>query len=282
MTKEKHFLLNDGHYIPAIGLGTVGIQGGKGVHEILSAFEAGYRFIDSSTNYNNEGMVGEAVRRSNIPREELFIGSKLPGLAHKYDKAFKLIQESLFRMGLDYFDQYLIHWPLPRIDRYDEAWQALVDAQKLGLIQSIGVSNFLPEHLDKIIDATGVVPAINQIERHPYYNNKALVEDNQKRGILVESWSTVGRNLNDLRENETIAEIAKKYEKDVTQVIIRWNLQDNVLPIVKSSNPEHQRSNLAVFDFELTADELKILDSLDQGFEGMVEGQDPNTYEEFD
>lgn len=108
------------------------------------------------------------------------------------------------------------------------------------------------------------------------------MEDNQKRGILVESWSTVGRNLNDLRENETIAEIAKKYGKDVTQVIIRWNLRNNVLPIVKSSNPEHQRSNLAVFDFELTADELKILDSLDQGFEGVVEGQDPNTYEEFD
>ena len=171
---------------------------------------------------------------------------------------------------------------MPRIDRYDEAWQALVDAPKLGLIKSIGVSNLLPEHLDKIIETTGVVPAINQIERHPYYNNKALVEDNKKRGILVESWSTVGRNLNDLRENEIIAEIAKKYEKDVTQVIIRWNLQNNVLPIVKSSNPEHQRSNLAVFDFELTADELKILDSLDQGFEGMVEGQDPNTYEEFD
>ena len=172
---------------------------------------------------------------------------------------------------------------MPRIDRYDEAWQALVDAPKLGLIKSIGVSNFLPEHLDKIIETTGVVPAINQIERHPsHYNNKTSVEDNQKRGILVESWSTVGRNLNDLRENETIAEIAKKYEKDVTQVIIRWNLQNNVLPIVKSSNPEHQRSNLEVFDFELTADELKILDSLDQGFEGMVEGQDPNTYEEFD
>jgi diketogulonate reductase-like aldo/keto reductase len=282
MTDMKHYKLNDGHFIPAIGLGTIGMKGEKGVNELTTAIKAGYRYIDSSTNYNNEGVVGEAIRRSSVPRDELFIASKLPGAAHDYDEAFNRIHESLYRMGIDYFDQYLIHWPLPMQGKYVEAWKALIDAQKLGLIKSIGVSNFLPEHLDKIIEETGVTPAMNQVERHPYFNNKDLVQDNIERGIIVESWSTVGRNLNDLRENEEIAKIADKYGKDNTQVIIRWNLQNGVLPIVKSSNPNHQRGNLDVFDFELTDEELQTLDSLDKGEAGLVEGQDPNEYEEYD
>jgi len=281
MSEIKQYKLNDGHFIPVIGLGTIGMKGDKGVNELVTGIQAGYRYLDSSTNYHNEGVVGEAIRRSSVPRDELFIGSKLPGAAHDYDEAFNLIHESLYRMGIDYFDQYLIHWPLPMQGKYVEAWEALIDAQKLGLIKSIGVSNFLPEHLDRIIDETGVTPAINQVERHPYFNNKELVQDNKERGIIVQSWSTVGRNLNDLRENEEIAEIADKYGKDNTQVIMRWNLQNGVLPVVKSGDPNHQRTNLEVFDFELTDDELETLDSLDKGKEGLVEGQDPNEYEEY-
>lgn len=282
MSVKKQYKLNDGNHISAIGLGTVGLKGAKAVGDIVHAIDLGYRYIDTSTNYNNEGVVGEAVRRTSVPRDQLFIGSKLPGSAHEYDKAFQMLQESLYRTGLDYFDQYIIHWPLPKQGKYVEAWQALIDAQKQGLIRSIGVSNFLPEHLDKIIDETGVVPAMNQVERHPYFINKEVVEDNHKRGIIVEAWSPLGRNLNDLRENETIQKIAEKYNKSNSQVIIRWNLQNGVLPVVKSANPEHQAANLDVYDFELTTEDCKIIDNLDKGFEGLVEGQDPNEYEEFD
>ncbi len=282
MTKIETFELNDGTILPAIGLGTVNVKGAKGVSSVLSAIDAGYRLIDTSTNYNNEGMVGEAIRRSSVPREELIISSKLPGAAHEYDKAIMMIQESLYRIGIDYFDKYLIHWPLPKQGKYEEAWQALVDAQKFGLIKTIGVSNFLPEHLERIIDKTGVTPATNQSERHPYFNNKEVVKANNELGILTEAWSPFGREINDVLENETIKKIAEKYDKEPAQVIIRWNLQNNVMPIVKSSSLKHQKANLDVFDFELAADDLQQIDNLDKGEAGRVEGQHPNEYEEFD
>lgn len=282
MKKVELIRLNDGTSLPSIGLGTVHIKGPQGVHSILTAIEAGYRLIDTSTNYNNEGMVGKAVRRASIPREELLISSKLPGASHSYDKAIQMIHESLYRIGIDYFDKYLIHWPLPKQGKYEEAWQALIDAQKFGLIRTIGVSNFLPEHLDRIIEKTGVTPATNQIERHPYFNNNELVEFNKSRGILTEAWSPLGRKINDVLENDTIVSIAEKYNKEPAQIIIRWNLQNGVLPIVKSSSYEHQKANLEVFDFELTEDDRKQIDSLDKGESGRVEGQNPNEYEEFE
>lgn len=274
--------LNDGSSLPPIGLGTVQINGAQGVNAVLSAIEAGYRLIDTSTNYDNEGMVGEAIRRSSVPREELMISSKLPGAAHEYDKAINMIQESLYRIGLDYFDKYLIHWPLPIQGKYEEAWQALVDAQKFGLIKTIGVSNFLPEHLERIIAKTGVMPASNQIERHPYFNNNELAAYNKSRGIVTEAWSPLGREINDVLTNETIEKIAEKYGRSTAQIIIRWNLQNDVLPIVKSSCYAHQKENLDVFDFELSEEDIRTIDALDKGEEGRVEGQHPNEYEEYD
>ena len=281
MEQLEKFRLNDGSTIPAVGLGTVNVQGAKGVNSVLSALENGYRLIDTSTNYMNEGMVGEAICRSNIPREEIMVSSKLPGAAHDYDKAITMIQESLYRLGLDYFDKYLIHWPLPKQDKYDQAWQALVDAQKFGLIKTIGVSNFLEEHLNKIIDKTGVTPATNQIERHPYFNNNELVETNKKFGILTEAWSPFGREINDVIEHQTIIDIGQKYGKSPTQTILRWNIQNGVMPIVKSSSSEHQRANLNIFDFSLDEEDIKAIDALDKGEPGRVEGQHPNEYEEF-
>lgn len=282
MTKIEKIELNDGMSLPAIGFGTVNIKGAQGLNSVLTAIDAGYRLIDTSTNYNNEGMVGEAVRRSSIPREELLISSKLPGMSHEYDKAIKMIQESLYRIGIDYFDKYLIHWPLPKQGKYEQAWQALVDAQKFGLIKTIGVSNFLPEHLERIIEKTGVTPATNQIERHPYFNNNELVKANEKLGIQTEAWSPFGRAINDVLENETIVALARKYGKEPAQIIIRWNLQNNVLPIVKASSAKHQKENLNVFDFELTKEDCQKIDALDKGEAGRVEGQNPNEYEEFD
>lgn len=283
MTNEiKRFSLNDGTTLPAVGLGTVQIKGAKGVTSVLTAIQNGYRLIDTSTNYNNEGMVGEAVRRSTVPREKLIISSKLPGAAHDYDKAILMIQESLYRIGIDYFDKYLIHWPLPKQGKYVEAWQALVDAQKFGLIKTIGVSNFLDEHLTKIIDETGVTPATNQIERHPYFNNKELVRVNEEKGILTEAWSPFGREINDVLTNPVIKEIAERQGKTAAQVILRWNIENNVLPIAKSASSKNQITNLDLFDFELTDEDRQQIDSLDQGEDGRLQGQHPNEYEEFD
>lgn len=282
MTVDKTYRLNDDTSIPAIGLGTISLKGARGVSSIVTAIEEnGYRLIDTSTNYNNEGAVGEAIRRTVVPREELIINSKLPGAAHDYDQAIQMIQESLYRIGIDYFDKYLIHWPLPKQGKYVEAWQALIDAQKFGLIKTIGVSNFLTEHLEKLIDETGVTPATNQIERHPYFNNNELVEDNRRLGILPEAWSPFGREINDVLENETIREIAEKHGKSPAQIIVRWNVQNDVLVIPRSSSPAHQKENLDVFDFELTDEDVKEIDGLDKREEGRVEGQHPNEYEEF-
>lgn len=274
------FLLNDGHKLPAVGLGTYQIRGGQGVDQVLSAINDGYRLLDTSTNYDSEGVVGEAIRRSGIPRAEFYVTTKLPGKYHHYEDALKMIQESLFRMGLDYFDLYLIHWPLPKRGLYVEAWKALVTAQKLGLIHSIGVSNFEPEHLDAIIDATGVKPAVNQIELHPYWVQERMVAENKKRGILNQAWSPLGRG-NDAMQEEILIELGEKYHKSPAQIILRWHHERGILPIPKSRDLDHQRENLAIFDFELTDEEIAAINQLERP-DGRIDGQDPNEYEEFE
>jgi len=278
----SYFTLNDGKQLPVIGLGTVHIQGATGLESILTALDAGYRLIDTSTNYHNEGMVGAAIRRTPINRHEILVTSKLPGLAHQYDMAIKLIQESLYRTGLDYFDIYLIHWPLPKRDLYVEAWQALIDAQKFGLIRSIGVSNFTREHLNRIIAETGVTPSINQIERHPYFNNLEIVRANNELGILTQAWSPFGRDKLNVLEDPVIKELAMKYDKEPSQIVIRWNLQQNVQPIVKAASAKHQLANLDVLDFELQVSDMEKINALDRGEAGRIAGQDPDEYEEFE
>lgn len=273
------YKLNDGHVLPQIGLGTYQVRGMQGVDVILSAIQMGYRLIDTSTNYDSEGAVGEAIRRSGIPRSEFYVTSKLPGQYHHREDALKMIEESLLRMGLDYLDLYLIHWPLPKRDNYVEAWTALVEAQKRGLIRSIGVSNFEAEHLDRIIDATGVVPAVNQNEIHPYWIQENLLKDNQKRGILTEAWSPLGRGSQSLKE-DVVATLANKYHKNVGQIILRWHIQRGILPIPKAGTLNHLHENIKLWDFELTQDEVTAINRLTQP-DGRVDNQDPNTYEEF-
>ncbi len=275
-----NIVLNDGHSLPAIGLGTYLVRGGQGVDQILSAIEDGYRLIDTSTNYDSEGAVGEAIRRSGIPRSEFIVTSKLPGKYHHYQDALMMIQESIFRMGIDYLDLYLIHWPLPKRDHYVEAWKALVDAQKLGLIRSIGVSNFLPEHLDCIINESGVTPAVNQIEVHPYWVQEDMLAANKSRGIVSEAWSPLGRGSAALKE-DIIKNLADKYGKNTGQIILRWHTQRGIIPLPKASSLIHQRSNIDIFDFSLTSSEIEQINALNRS-DGRVDGQDPNTYEEFD
>lgn len=256
------YTLNDGLQVPAVGFGSDRLKGAKGVLAIRQALNNGYRFIDTAYNYENEATVGRALKESGLSRQEVLISSKLPERYHAYDLAIPAIQESLYRADLDYFDLYLIHWPDPKQDKYVEAWQALIDAQKFGLIRSIGVSNFHPDQLQRLKDETGVVPSLNQIQTHPYYIQDKLIEGNKEHSILTQSWSPIGaRMADDLLENETIKEIANGYSKSIAQVILRWHVQQGFMPIPRSSSPIRQKDNISIFDFELTQAEMDTLSS---------------------
>jgi diketogulonate reductase-like aldo/keto reductase len=270
--------LNDGTTLPAIGFGTYPLRGPSGVDSIVSALRAGYRLIDSAVNYENEGTVGEAVRRSGVPREEIVITSKLPGRHHGHEAATACIHESAHRLGVEQIDLYLIHWPNPITGRYVEAWQALVDAQRAGVLRSIGVSNFLPEHLDAIIAATGVTPAVNQVELHPYFPQVAQRAKNAELGIRTESWSPLGRGR-DVFAEPAIAEIAGAHGRTPAQVVLRWQVQLGSVPLPKAASAERQAENLAVFDFELSADEVAAITALGRP-DGRLFGADPASHEE--
>ncbi|SLL33487.1 2,5-didehydrogluconate reductase [Mycobacteroides abscessus subsp. abscessus] len=278
-TTIPQITLNDGLVIPAIGLGTYNLRGASGVQAMTSAIDMGYRLLDSAFNYENEGAVGEAIRRSSVSRDQLLITSKLPGRHHQYDKAIYTIQESLYRTKLDYYDLFLIHWPNPKIDLYVEAWQALIDAQKWGLIRSIGVCNFLPEHLDRLKKETGILPSINQVELHPFFSQKEQLAYDKENGIITESWSPLGR-ANKVLENETIQQIAEAHGKTISQVILRWHTQLGALPIPKSSSPQRQQENLEIFDFQLTEEQMQQISGLTR-VDGRISDQDPADYEEF-
>lgn len=272
-------ILNDGVKVPAIGFGTYALNGTEGAQNITKAIDVGYRLIDTAFNYENEGAVGQAVRQTSVPREELLITSKPPGRHHSYKEALATIQESLFRAGLDYYDFYLIHWPNPRVNLYVEAWQAMIEARKQGLIRSIGVCNFLPEHIERLIQETGVAPSMNQIELHPHFNQEEQRAWNKEHGVVIESWSPLGR-ASSVLENEKIAEIGKVHNKSISQVILRWHIQLGAIPIPKASSLEHQRDNLNIFDFQLSEAEMTVISALTSP-KGRIADQDPASYEEF-
>ncbi|WP_070328011.1 aldo/keto reductase [Exiguobacterium aurantiacum] len=271
--------LHDGYEIPAIGLGTVFLRGEAGVDAITSAIRNGYRLIDSAIRYDNEGALGEAVRQSGIPREQLFLTSKLRGQYFDYDEALNMIQESLYRANLDYWDLFLLHWPNPKQDKYVEAWRALIQAKKNGWIRSIGVSNFMPEHLDRLIEETGETPVINQIELHPYFSQVEQRQADKERDIVTEAWSPLSRARTVIHD-ETITELANQKGKTVSQVILRWHIQLGVIPLPRSSSELHQQENLDVFNFELTEDEMETINALTKP-DGRIDNQDPREYEEF-
>ena len=271
--------LNDGLTLPVIGLGTYKLKGNEGVNSIVSAVDLGYRLIDSAYNYENEGTVGEAVRRSPVPREELRITSKLPGRYQAYEKATTTIQESLYRANLDYYDLYLIHWPNPKQELYVEAWQALLDAKKEGLIRSVGVCNFLPEHLERLEKETGVKPSVNQIELHPHFNQAQQRKWHQEHEIKIESWSPLAR-ANDVLHNDTLQMISNRHNKSISQVILRWHYQLGAISIPKSSSPTRQLENISIFDFSLDETEMNLISGLTRP-DGRINNQDPAVYEEF-
>lgn len=278
-TSIPEITLNDGITLPVIGFGTYKLNGNKGANAVNSAINTGYRLIDTAYNYENEGTVGEAIRRSSVPREELSITSKLPGRYQSYDKAVTTIQESLYRGNLDYYDLYLIHWPNPKQDNYVEAWQALIDAKKWGLIRSIGVCNFLPEHIERLEKETGTKPSINQIELHPFFNQEQQRIWHEANNIKTESWSPLAR-ASDVLQNETIRKIADNHNKTISQVILRWHYQLGAIAIPKSSSPKRQLENISIFDFSLNETEMSTIAELTYS-DGRINDQDPANYEEF-
>ncbi len=255
------------------------LNGSAGVASIVSAVQAGYRLLDSAFKYENEGAVGEAVRQCGVPREDLLIVSKIPGLRHRYDQALYSIEESLYRTGLDYFDHYLIHWPNPSQELYVEAWQALIEARKRGLVRSIGVCNFLPVHLQKLIDETGVTPAVNQIELHPYFPQQEQLAWNKAHGIVTQSWSPLGR-ANEVLQEPAIVAIAQKYGKTVPQVILRWHVQLGAVPVPKATSRERQAENISIWDFEISSEEMDLISALGRP-DGRRKDQNPAYYEEY-
>lgn len=278
-SKIPEITLNDGLRVPVIGLGTYNLKGIDGVNAIVSAIHNGYRLLDSAYNYENEGTIGEAIRRSSIPRDQLLITSKLPGRYHEYKKAVTAIQESLYRANLDYYDLYLIHWPNPGKDLYVEAWQALIDAKRWGLVRSIGVCNFLPEHIDRLEKETGVLPSLNQIELHPFFNQAEQRKYHEEKNIATQSWSPLTQFVKDL-EIEPLQTIAKRHNKTIPQIILRWHYQIGAISIPKSASSVRQLENISIFDFSLDEEEMEQINSLTR-LDGRIRNQDPAVYEEY-
>jgi diketogulonate reductase-like aldo/keto reductase len=270
--------LNDGRSLPAIGFGTYPLRGSEAVAAVVSAIEVGYRLLDTAVNYDNEASVGEAVKRCGLPREQLMLASKLPGRHHGYDDAIASTEASLDRLGLDYLDLHLIHWPNPSVDQYVEAWRALVALRERGLVRSIGVSNFTRAHLARIIDDSGVVPAVNQIELHPAFPQEEMVAAHAELGIVTEAWSPLGKRAAPYGEPVVVA-AAERLSVTPAQVVLRWHVERGTLPIPKSATASRQAENLDVFGFSLTADEVAGITALGRP-DGRLFGGDPDVHEE--
>ncbi|KQX40134.1 hypothetical protein ASD04_05705 [Devosia sp. Root436] len=265
--------LNDGKTIPQLGFGVWQVDNDKVTKVVATAIEAGYRAIDTAQGYDNEAGVGKAIAASEVPREDLFITSKLRTGDQGYDATLKSFMGSLERLGLDYLDLFLIHWPVPAHDRYSDTWKAFVQLQRDGRIRSIGVSNFLPEHIERIIGDSGVPPAVNQIEVHPEFQQRDVREFHARHDIAIESYSPLGSGA--VLDNDTIARIASKHGKMPAQVIIRWHLQQGLIVIPKSVHADRIKANLDVFGFELDGDDMATIAGLDRP-DGKT-GSDPAT-----
>ena len=268
-----------GWELPPLGFGTYKLNGARGADAIRTAIDMGYRLIDTAYNYENEGTVGKAITQTDVPRDKLIVTSKLPGRYQAYDLARQTIEESLYRLGLDTIDLYLIHWPLPRLDLYVEAWTALIDAKRQGLVTHIGVCNFLPEHLERLESETGVLPEVNQVELHPYFPQLDALEYNHAKGIVVEAWSPLGRG-NSLLSEPTITQIAQAHAVTPGQTVLAWHRQIGALALPKATSASHQKQNLASLTVTLTADEVAAISALGRP-DGRTKGQDPATWEEF-
>ena len=267
--------LGDGVHVPILGFGTYPLRGDDGVRAIASALEVGYRFIDTAVNYRNEREVSQALRASGLHRGDVFIQTKVPGRDHA--SARRSVETSLQVMDLEYLDSVLIHWPNPSQGNYVRAWQGLVEAREAGLVRSIGVSNFTPQHLDAVIDATGVAPASNQIEMHPRFPQVEQRAADAARGVVTQAWSPIGRGK--ILDEAPVVAAAGAHGVTPAQVVLRWHLHLGSLPLPKSGDPERQARNLEVLGFDLSGDEVDAITRLARA-DGRLFGADPDTHEE--
>ncbi len=261
------YVLSNGVRIPCVGFGTWQTpDGDTAVMAVKEAIKAGYRHIDCAACYGNEGSVGKAIKESDVSRGELFITSKLWNAERGYDKTMAAFEKTCIDLGVEYLDLYLIHWPANKKQFANweelnlETWRAMTDLYKAGKIKAIGVSNFMPHHLKALME-TEVKPMLNQIEYHPGLMWKDTVEYCNENGMLIEAWSPLGTGR--MLTNETLKQIADKYNKSVAQLCIRWVLQHGILPLPKSITPSRIKENALVFDFEISNEDMKIIDSLD-------------------
>lgn len=262
-----------------IGFGTL-VQAGKDDPDIyrtaaLSALEVGYRTLDTALRYENEVQVGQAIAQTDVLREDITVTTKIPGRFHGYHEAKTSIIRSLIDLNLPYVDVALIHWPLPRQHKYVDTWRALIEMRDAGLIRTIGVSNFLPEHIQRLAAETGEMPAINQVEMHPYFNQAELRAFHAERGIVTQAWSPLGRTT-DMIEDPVLVKVAEEHSSTPVEVVLAWHVYHGSMPLPASSNTERQRANL-LFDVELDDDDIAAIDGLERG----RIYQDPAVHEEF-
>jgi 2,5-diketo-D-gluconate reductase A len=268
--------LNDGIAMPRIGYGTYKVGDDEAQEAVETALATGYRLIDTAEMYGNEVGVGRAISGSGVPREAVFLTTKVWNDHHGAEKARAALEASLERLGTDYLDLYLIHWPSPKQGLYTETFQALLKAKEEGLIRSAGVSNFLPEHLELVREATGLYPSVNQVELHPYFNQPDLRAWQAARGITTESWGPLGQRTGSVLAEPAVTAAAEAHGKSPGQVVIRWHLQDGCVVIPKSSKASRIAENFDVFDFALSEDEMNAIDDLETG---VRQGIDPGSNE---
>ena len=252
--------LNDGHRMPQLGFGVFQVPEAETSAAVSAALETGYRHIDTAAIYRNETGVGRAVEESGIGRDELFITTKL--WPTDFDSPRRALEQSLEKLGMDHVDLYLIHWPAPQTDAYLEVWGALEQLLEEGLTRSVGVSNFLPEHLDRVVDLGGTVPAVNQVELHPAFQNRTTVDANRRYDIATEAWSPLAQGA--VLDDDAVLRAAETHGVSPAQAVIRWHLQHGNIVIPKSVTPERIASNFDVFGFELSEDEMAGIDALER------------------
>ncbi|MEA2125144.1 MAG: 2,5-diketo-D-gluconate reductase [Solirubrobacteraceae bacterium] len=269
LTSAPTIALSDGTEIPQLGFGVFQIPEDETVEAVRHALEAGYRHIDTAKAYGNEAEVGEAVRAFGEP---VYVTTKLWNSDQGADAARAAFDASFERLGLDHVDLYLIHWPVPSQGKYVETWQTLLELRESDRLRSAGVSNFQPAHLDAIVEATGVTPVINQIELHPYLQQRELREYHAAHGIVTEAWSPLAQG--EVLDDPVLTEIAEAHGKSSGQVVLRWHIQLGNVVFPKSATPERIRENFAIFDFELSDDQMAAIESLDKGERT---GPDPDT-----
>ena len=276
MSAHARFTAHNGFTLPAIGLGTYRLNGDAGADAVAGAIDAGYRLVDTAFNYENEGAVGRGVRAAGAAG--VIVTSKLPGRHHESPANRTSIEESRARLGVDAIGLHLIHWPNPARDGYVDAWQGLVDARERGVVDQIGVSNFLPEHLERIESATGVRPVVNQLEVHPYFPQEEAVALHRELGIITEAWSPIGR-AGAVVDEPVIREIAAAHGATPVQIVLAWHAARGVVSIPRSQSLERQRANLAAVEIVLDDAETAAISALGRP-DGRLFDADPATHEE--